>query len=77
MYTQYFSVIHINILHMLFHKTVQGQICILTLRNMTLQVYGSAHKILFCLRFYVPVNSYGHVEMVSLPNHTFFLGKLD
>ena len=26
---------------------------------------------LFCLRFYVPVSSYGHVEMVSSPNHTF------
>ena len=24
-----------------------------------------------------PVNSYGHVEKVSSPNHTFFLGKLD
>ena len=34
----------------------------------------------FCLcglRFYVPVNSYGHVETVSSPNHTFSLGKLD
>ena len=29
------------------------------------------------VRFYVPINSYGHVEMVSSPNHTFFLGKLD
>ena len=26
---------------------------------------------------YVPVNNYGHVESVSSPNHTFFLGKLD
>ena len=26
---------------------------------------------LFGLRFYVPVNSYGHVEMVSSPNHIF------
>ena len=25
----------------------------------------------------VPVNSYGHVDMVSSPNHTFFPGKLD
>ena len=33
--------------------------------------------LLFCLRFYVPVNSYGHVEKVSSPNHIFFLGKLD
>ena len=36
----------------------------------------------FCLRFFVlilclSVNSIGHVEMVSSPNHTFFLGKLD
>ena len=31
----------------------------------------------FALRFYVPVNNYGHVEMVSSSNHTFFLGKLD
>ena len=29
------------------------------------------------LRFYILVNSYGHVEMVSLPNHSFFLGKPD
>ena len=27
--------------------------------------------------FYIPVNSYGHVETVSSPNHTFSLGKLD
>ena len=33
--------------------------------------------VLFCLRIYVPVNSYGHVEIVISPNHTFFLGKLD
>ena len=26
---------------------------------------------MFCLRFYVPVNSYGHVETVNSPNHTF------
>ena len=25
----------------------------------------------------IPVNSYGNVGMVSSPNHTFFLGKLD
>ena len=31
---------------------------------------------LFCLMLYVPVNSYGHVRMVSSPNHTFFLGNL-
>ena len=29
---------------------------------------------LFGLRFYIPVNSYGHVET---PNHTFFLGMLN
>ena len=28
--------------------------------------------LLFGLRFYAPVNGYGHVEYVSLPNHTFF-----
>ena len=37
-------------------------------------------KVLFVcllgLMLYVPVNSYGHVGMVSSPNHTFFLGKL-
>ena len=32
---------------------------------------------LFGLVLYVQVNSYGHVMTVSLPNHTFFLGKLD
>ena len=31
----------------------------------------------FGLRFYVPVNSYGHVEIVSSSNHTYFLDKLD
>ena len=29
------------------------------------------------LRFYIPVNSYGHFETVSSHNHTFCLGKLD
>ena len=32
---------------------------------------------LFGLMFYAPVNSYGHIETVSSPNHTFSLGKLD
>ena len=27
--------------------------------------------------FFVSVNSYGQVETVSSPSHTFFLGKLD
>ena len=36
-----------------------------------LQTY--AKSIIVC---YTPVNSYGHVETVSSPNH-FFLGKLD
>ena len=31
----------------------------------------------FGLRFYIPVNSYDHVETVSSPNHTFYLDKLD
>ena len=31
----------------------------------------------FGLMFNVPVNSYGNVRMVSSPNSTFFLGKLD
>ena len=35
-------------------------------------LYHWAHS----LRFYIPVNSYGHVEMVSNQT-TFFLGKLD
>ena len=29
------------------------------------------HAFGFCSIVYVPVNSYGHVEMVSSPNHTF------
>ena len=29
----------------------------------------------FDLRFYVPFNSYGHVEMVSSPNYTFSLAS--
>ena len=33
--------------------------------------------VLFGLILYVSVNSYGHVETVSSPNHTFFLGKFD
>ena len=32
---------------------------------------------LFGLVLNVPVNSYGHVGMVSSRNHTFFSGKLD
>ena len=32
---------------------------------------------LFVLMLNIPVNSYGHVGIVSSPNHTFFLGKLD
>ena len=32
---------------------------------------------LFGLILYIPVNSYGHVRMISSPNHTFFLSKLD
>ena len=36
----------------------------------------SLFAILYGLRFYIPVHLYGHVEMVSFPNHTFFLGKL-
>ena len=35
------------------------------------------HLFLIGLKFYVPVNSYDHVETVSSPNHTFYLGKLD
>ena len=31
----------------------------------------------FGLLLYVPGNNYGHVGMVSSPNHTFFLGKLE
>ena len=30
----------------------------------------------FGLRFYDPVNSYGHVEMVRSPNHTFSSASL-
>ena len=29
--------------------------------------------VLFVLLLYIPVNGYGHVEMVSSPNNTFFL----
>ena len=32
---------------------------------------------LFVLLLNVPINSYGHGETVSLPDHTFFLGKLE
>ena len=34
-------------------------------------------KFQFNLMLNVPINSYGHVGMVSSPNRTFFLGKLD
>ena len=41
-------------------------------------VQSIAYKIvLFVLLLYVPFNSYGHGRMVSSPNHTFFLGKLE
>ena len=33
--------------------------------------------ILFGLRFYVLVNSYGHVKTFISPNNTSFLGKLE
>ena len=33
--------------------------------------------VLLGLMLYIPVNSYGHVRIVSSPSHTFFLGKLD
>ena len=32
---------------------------------------------MFDLLLYIPVNSYGPVVIFSLPNHTFFLGKLE
>ena len=32
---------------------------------------------LFGLMFYIPLNSYGHFEMVSSHNLIFFLGKVD
>ena len=35
------------------------------------------HCWLVGLILYIPVDSYGHVEMDGSPNHTFFLGKLD
>ena len=38
---------------------------------------GSLKPSLVGLLLYVPFNSYGHVRMVSSPNHTFFLGTLD
>ena len=37
-------------------------------------IYSIGDKIYVCLfelLLYVPVNSYGHVETVSSPNHTF------
>ena len=40
-------------------------------------VNENSDQILFGLRFYVSVNSYGQVETVCSPNHTFFLGKLE
>ena len=36
--------------------------------------YGSGELLFVWFEFYVPVNSYGHVEMASSPNHTVFLG---
>ena len=35
------------------------------------------HLFLFVLLLHIPVNSYGHVGMVSSPSQTFFLGKLE
>ena len=32
----------------------------------------SEYLFMFDLRLYVPVNSYGQVQMVSSPNHSFF-----
>ena len=38
--------------------------------------YSSLKDDLFGIRFYLPVSSYGHVETVSSPNHTFSLASL-
>ena len=48
-------------------------------KNVDLDVANKLCYMQFCLfglMLYVPVNSYGHVGTVSLPNHTVFLGKL-
>ena len=37
---------------------------------------GGVLNVCFGLRFYVPVNSFGHVETVSSPNHTFSWASL-
>ena len=68
-------------LFVIFEKAAKFEICLL------LQIIGGAlmvktsalislNIILFGFWFNVPVNSYGHVETVKSPNHTFFLGKL-
>ena len=48
-------------------------------RNMPPQLFSKQNDsfVLFDLVLYIPVNSYGHVRTVSLPNHIFSLGKLD
>ena len=40
-------------------------------------ILGSVGMDWFGLMLNVTVNNYGHVRMVSSPNHTFFLRKLD
>ena len=37
---------------------------------------GEAYRCLFGFGFYIPVNSYGHVETVSSPNYTFSWASL-
>ena len=48
------------------------------IKNKTLrETVGNYMFCWFGLLFYVLVNRYGHVGTVSLPNHTFFLAKLE
>ena len=52
-------------------------------RNFSDSIFGRTMFVSLCgyiwfgLLLYVPVNSYGHVGIVSSSNHTIFLGKLE
>ena len=45
--------------------------------NHWIHIWINGQAFRFVLMLNVSVNSYGHVGMVSSPNHTFFLSKLD
>ena len=59
----------------LFYQVRYGKTSIDFLKKRATQISSKSIRCLFCAKleylvwFYIPVNSYGHVETVSSPNH--------